>query len=214
MSVLLTLRRAGKEALLAPVHLFRRLRRRRRPKAGSRRVLVPFTRGNLEPTVLDAAIRIARAEEATLVPAYLILIPLQFDLDAPMSKECAMAIPLLEAVEHAASRAGVAVDARVESGRTPIHSLERLWDVERFDRIVVPAPAGREPGFTPRELLWMLTNAPSETVILRPDPALREAQHQAPDQRARIAPSRQRAALSAGTAGDASASRIAATQAR
>jgi hypothetical protein len=148
------------------------LRRRRQSEPGSRRVLVPFTRGNLEQTVLDAAIRIARAEEATLVPAYLILIPLDFALDAPMSQECAMAIPLLEAVEHAAARAGVPVDARIETGRTPIHALERLWNVEHFDRIVIPAPARGEPGFTPKELLWMLTNAPSETLILRPDPAL------------------------------------------
>jgi hypothetical protein len=103
----------------------------------------------------------------------LILIPLEFALDAPMRQEFAMALPLLEAVERAASRAGVPVDARVESGRTPIHALERLWSVEHFDGIVVPAPAGRDPGFTPKELLWMLTNAPSETVILRPDPALR-----------------------------------------
>jgi hypothetical protein len=166
--------------LLAPASLFQRLRRRRQPPPGARRVLVPFTRGNLEPTVLDAAIRIARAEEATLVPAYLILIPLDFALDAPTSQECAMAIPLLEAVERAASRAGVPVDARVESGRTPIHALERLWNVEHFDRSVIPAPARREPGFTPKELLWMLINAPSETLILRPDPALRTANQLSP----------------------------------
>ncbi len=172
-------------ALVAPVRLFGRLRRRRQLPPGSRRVLVPFTRGNLEPTVLDAAIRIARAEEATLIPAYLILIPLQFALEAPMSQECAMAIPLLEAVEHAASRAGVPVDARIESGRTPIHALERLWNVEHFDRIVIPAPAGREPGFTPKELLWMLTNAPSETVVLRPDPAARAAQNHEAGRRVR-----------------------------
>ena len=135
-------------------------------------MLVPFTRGHLDPTVLDASIRIARAENATLVPAYLILIPPEFPLDAPMNEECAMAIPLLEAVEHAASKAGIPVDARVESGRTPIHALERLWEVEHFDRIVVPAPAGREPGFTLKDLTWILANAPSETVILRPDPAL------------------------------------------
>src|SRR6266511_6451104 len=138
MNVLRKLRAALSTVARAPVGLYRRLRRRRLPQAGPRRVLVPFTRGHLEPTVLDAAIRIARAEEATLVPAYLILIPMQFPLDAPMSQECAMAIPLLEAVEHAASRAGVPVDARVESGRTPIHALERLWDVEHFDRIVIP----------------------------------------------------------------------------
>lgn len=58
--------------------------------------------------------------------AYLILIPLQFGLDAPMSQECGLAIPLLEAVEHAASRARVPVDARIESARTPIHALRRL----------------------------------------------------------------------------------------
>jgi len=187
MSVLLRLRAAGKKTLLAPVRLVRRLRRRQRPQSGSRRVLVPFTRGHLEQTVLDAAIRIARAEEATLVPAYLILIPLQFALDTPMSQECAMAIPLLEAVEHAASRAGVPVDARVESGRTPIHALERLWNVEHFDRIVVPAPAGREPGFAPKELLWLLTHAPSETLVLRPDPALRAVEPPAAECRGHLA---------------------------
>src|SRR5262249_29470584 len=165
------LRAALSRAVHSPARLYGRLRHRRMT-AGSRRVLVPFTRGHLEPTVLDAAIRIARAEHATLVPAYLILIPMEFPLDAPMSKECGMAIPLLEAVELAASRAGVPVDARIETGRTPIHALERLWNVERFDRIVIPAPAGREPGFTPKELLWMLTLAPSETLILRPHPTL------------------------------------------
>jgi len=135
-------------------------------------VLVPFTRGHLDPTVLDASIRIARAEDATLVPAYLILIPPEFPLDAPMNEECAQAIPLLEAIEHAASKAGIPVDARVESGRTPIHALERLWEVEHFDRIVVPAPPGRGPGFSLKDLTWILEHAPSETVILRPDPAL------------------------------------------
>ena len=180
MTVLRTLRDVLVKAVRAPVRLYRRLAGRPRPKPGSRRVLVPFTRGHLDPTVLDASIRIAHAEDATLVPAYLILIPMELGLDAPMSKECGMAIPLLEAVERAASRARVPVDARVESGRTPIHALERLWAVERFDRIVIPAPAGREPGFTPKELLWMLTHAPSETVILRPDPALREAKQVEP----------------------------------
>jgi hypothetical protein len=179
MTVLRKIRGALVTVALAPLRLYRRLRRPRLV-AGSRRVLVAFTRGHLDPTVLDAAIRIARAEEATLVPAYLIVIPMQFTLDAPMSREVSLAIPLLEAVEHAASRAGVPVDARVESGRTPIHSLERLWNVERFDRIVIPAPADREPGFTPKELLWMLTHAPSETLILRPDPTLREARQVAP----------------------------------
>jgi hypothetical protein len=133
---------------------------------------VPFTGGDLDPVVLDAAIRVARAEEATLVPAYLIVTLLEFGLDAPMQHQVAMAMPLLEAVEHAALRAGLPVDARVETGRTPTHALQRLWEVERFDRIVAPAPVGRGHGFTPKELQWILTHASSETVILRPDPTL------------------------------------------
>ena len=80
-------------------------------------------------------------------------------------------MPLLEAVEHAALRGGVPVDARVESGRTPIHALQRLWDAEHFDRIVVPAPTGAARASPPKDLTWMLTHAPSETLILRPDPA-------------------------------------------
>lgn len=141
----------------------------------ARRVLVPFTGGGLEPTVLEAAIRIARAEDATLVPAYLLVTPREFPLNSPLQKQVDVAMPLLEAVEHAALRAHVPVDARVETGRTPTHALQRLWEIERFDRILAPAPPGRGPGFTPKELLWILTHAPSETVILRPDPALRAA---------------------------------------
>ncbi len=147
----------------------RRPRLDRRPRV--RRILVPFTGGALDPTVLDAAIRIARAEDAKLVPAYLILVPLEYTPDASMERQVTVAMPLLEAIEHAALRAGVPVDARIESGRTPIHALQRLWEAEHFDRIVVPAPVGRNPGFTPKDLAWMLTHAPSETLILRPDPS-------------------------------------------
>ena len=148
-----------------------RLRRPALPKRSVERILVPFTGGGLDPTVLAAGIRIARAEEATLVPAYLIVVPLEQPQDTPMAQQVTTAMPLLEAVEHAALRAGVPVDARIESGRTPIHALKRLWEAEHFDRIVVPAPAGRSTGFTPKDLTWMLTHAPSETLILRPDPA-------------------------------------------
>jgi hypothetical protein len=155
--------------LLAVIlHLRRRPPLDRRTRIG--RVLVPFTGGALDETVLAAAIRIARAENATLVPAYLIVVPLELAEDAPMQKEVAVAMPMLEAVEQAALRAGVPVDARVESGRTPIHALKRLWDAEQFDRIVVPAPSGRRPGFSAKDLTWMLEHAPSQTLILKPSP--------------------------------------------
>jgi hypothetical protein len=81
----------------------------------------------------------------------------------------AAALPLLEAVEHAALRAGVPVDARIEKGRTLTHALARLWAVEHFDRIV--APANGRQGFTEKQLAWLLTNAPAETLVLKPAPA-------------------------------------------
>jgi Universal stress protein family len=138
--------------------------RRRRP--GERRILVPFTGGTLDPTVLDAAIRIARAESATLVPAYIVVVPLRYSEDSPLVEEVGVAMPMLEAVERAAVRAGVPVDARIEKGRSLSHALRLLWEAESFDRIV--APATLHGGFTSKDLAWLLENAPAETLVLKP----------------------------------------------
>ena len=143
--------------------------RRRRPRAryeGTGRIIVPFS-GALDPTVLNAAIRIARAEQSTLVPAYLLVVPLQYPEESPRRDQVAVAVPVLEAVELAALRAGVPVDARIEKGRSLTHALRRLWEVERFERIVAPAS-----GFTAKDLAWILTNSPAETIVLRPNPGL------------------------------------------
>jgi Universal stress protein family len=149
----------------------------RRPKPGVRRILVPFTGGTLDATVLAAAIRIAQAEQATLVPAYLLRVPLRYAEDSPLAEEVEVALPLLEAVEHAALRAGVAVDARIEKGRTPTHALRRLWEVESFDRVLAPAPSGNgngnpsgNGGLSLKDLTWILERAPGETLLLKPAP--------------------------------------------
>jgi hypothetical protein len=140
-------------------------------RAGQRRLLVPFTDRQLDEAVLDAALRIARAEEAVLVPAYLLIVPLEFSLDAPVQqRELARAMPILEAVELAARRARVPVDARIERGRSPIDALGRLWEVESFDRVVVPAPAPGRSGFSSKDLAWMLAHGPGEILVLRPSP--------------------------------------------
>jgi hypothetical protein len=136
-------------------------------RKGQRRVLVPFA-GSLDQSVLEAAIRIAGAEDAVLVPAYLLVVPLRYAEDSPLRDQVKVAMPLLEAVEHAALRAGVPVDARIEKGRTLTHAVKRLWEAEGFDRIVAPAPARGREGFTAKELAWLLTNSPTETVVLKP----------------------------------------------
>jgi hypothetical protein len=139
----------------------------------ARRILLPFTGDSLDPTVLAAAIRIARADDAVLVPAYLLRVPLEYGEDPPLSKEVAVAMPLLEAVEHTALRCGVPVDARIEKGRTPTHALSRLWAVEQFDRVIAAAQTTTRNGaggFTPKDLTWILANAPAETLVLKPAP--------------------------------------------
>lgn len=146
---------------------------RRRPEAasGAPRLLVPFAGAALDATVLEAALRIARADGAVLVPAYLIVVPYEFTLEASLKQDVEVAMPLLEAVEHASLRAGVPVDARIERGRSLRDALRRLWEVERFDRILVPAaPSRGGVGFSERDFGWILTHAPTETVVLRPSP--------------------------------------------
>jgi hypothetical protein len=158
---------ASAVVLLAAALVARSGLRLRKPKAGVQRILVPFSGGSLDPTVLNAAIRIAHAENATLVPSYLLIVPLRYSEDSPLTDEVAVAMPLLEAVERAATRAGVPVDARIEKGRTLTHALRLLWDAEHFDRIVAPA-TGDGHGFTAKDLAWLLENAPAETLVLKP----------------------------------------------
>ena len=116
--------------------------------------------------MLGAAIRVARAESATLVPAYILIVPLRYSEDSPLAEEVGVAMPLLEAVERAAVRAGVPVDARIEKGRSLTHALRLLWDAERFDRII--APATPQGGFAAKDLSWLLEHAPAETLVLKP----------------------------------------------
>ena len=134
------------------------------------RILVPFTGGQLDPTVLNAAIRIARAEEGSSSRP----ISSSFRSSTPKTRRSqsrsSVAMPLLEAVEHAALREGIPVDARIEKGRSATHALRRLWEVENFDRIVAPAPTNGSGGLSLKDVTWILTHAPSETLVLKPSP--------------------------------------------
>lgn len=147
-----------------------RLRRRSAAvaRAGAPRLLVPFAGAELDPAVLAAALRIARAEGAVVVPAYLIVVPFEYSMDSPLTAEVAVALPLLEAVEMEALREGIPVDARLERGRSLRDALKRLWTVESFDRILIPVTPEIRSGFSERDVAWVLTHAPTETLALRP----------------------------------------------
>lgn len=144
-------------------------RRAQRPQA-IHQILLPFTGTEISRRAVDAALRLARAEEATLMPAYLAAVPKQLPLDCSIPAEAAKAMPMLEAIEQRATAQGVAVDSRIERGRSYRHALARLLCREQFDRVVVPATADPGAGFSGDDLVWLLEKAPAEVLILRPGP--------------------------------------------
>jgi hypothetical protein len=141
----------------------------RLPGETTHRILFPFVANALSRRALDAALRLARAEDATLVPVFLARVPLHLPLDSPLPRQSEIAIALQEAVEQRAAAFDVPVDARIERGRTNRHALRQTIAHERFDRIVISAAAHDGHGFDPDDVAWLLDNADGEIVVLRPD---------------------------------------------
>jgi hypothetical protein len=137
---------------------------------GTRRILLPFTGMYISSRAFDAAVRLARVEEATIMPAYLARVPRTLALDAPLPKQCLQAMPLLETIEQRASAQGVSVDTRIIRGRTYRDALQRMLDSEPVDRVIVSATANSRKGLSADDLEWMLEKVPAEVLILRPDP--------------------------------------------
>ena len=145
-----------------------RLRLARRARVaphGDGRILFPFVGTALSERALEACLRLAHAEHAVLVPAYLVPVPMAQHLDAPLPRACDTAFELLETIEQRATHAGVAVDARIGRGRSLRHAMRQLMATERFDRIVVPAGGD---DFTADDVAWLLRHADGEVVVLRP----------------------------------------------
>lgn len=134
-------------------------------------ILLPFTGTEISRRAVDAALRLARAEDATLMPAYLAAVPKQLPLDCAIPNEAAKAMSMLEAIEQRASGQGVPVDARIERGRSYRHALRRLLEEEQFDRVVVPASPAGDTGLSGEDMVWLLQRAPAEVLILRPGPS-------------------------------------------
>lgn len=151
-------------------HLSYRVRRPSKvPAASTRRILFPFVAYALSPRALDAALRLANTEDATLVPVFLARVSLHLPLDTPLPRQSEIALPLQEAIEQRATAFGVPVDSRIERGRTYRHALRLTIERERYDRIVIAASAHGNPGFEPDDVAWLLDNASGEIVVLRPD---------------------------------------------
>jgi nucleotide-binding universal stress UspA family protein len=142
-------------------------RRRIRNATRASRIVFPFLGDTLSLPALDAAIRLARAERATLVPVYLATVPRTMPLDSPLPHEAEQAVPMLETIEQRAVHSGVPVDARIERGRSLRHALRQLIDHNRYGRMVVPAAGHGSDGLTSDDIGWLLETAPGEVVVLR-----------------------------------------------
>jgi nucleotide-binding universal stress UspA family protein len=136
---------------------------RKRP----RRILFPFVSSALSSSALEAALRLASAEGATLVPVFLARVPMNLPLQAPLPRQSESALMLLETIEQRAASHGVPVDARVQRGRDNRHALREAIASSTYDRIVIAAAIHGCPGFNAGDVAWLLENAPGEIVVLR-----------------------------------------------
>jgi nucleotide-binding universal stress UspA family protein len=135
-----------------------------------RRILLPFTGQAISRRAFEAAVRLAKAEDATIMPAFLARVPRHLPVDSPLPAQCRNGMPLLEALEQSATAQGVAVDSRIARGRTYRDALRRLLDEEQFDRIIVSATDSPRIGLSGEDLRWLLERVPAEVLILRPAP--------------------------------------------
>jgi hypothetical protein len=152
----------------AGVTLLARRRHTGPPTVSRRRILFPYVGSQLSLSALEAALRIAHVEEATLVPAYLAPVPMALPLETPIPRTCDRAFELQEAIEQRATAAGVPVDGRIGRGRTVRHALRQLLEEERYDRIVVAAATAHTDGLSSGDVAWLLEHAPGEVAVLRP----------------------------------------------
>lgn len=135
-----------------------------------RRILLPFTGADISRRAFEAAARLAKAEDAVIMPAFLARVPRTLPLDSPLPAQCTYGMPLLEAIEQRAAAQGIPVDSRIARGRTYRDALRRLLEEESFDRIIVSATNSSRTGLSADDLEWLLERVPAEVLILRPAP--------------------------------------------
>ena len=119
-----------------PPHGRRPSRDRPRPV---RRILLPFTGQAISRRSFEAAVRLAKAENATVMPAFLARVPMNLPLESALPVQCAERHAAARGDRAATSAQGIPVDSRVGRGRSARDALRKLLEQEQFDRIIVSA---------------------------------------------------------------------------
>ncbi len=150
-----------------------RVRRGRPLDPAPRRILFPFIGSNLSQLALDAALRLCRAEHATLVLAALARVPLSLPLEAPQPRQAATAMPVLDAVEQCAST--TASWSSPDHRARPDHSAmpSASWPPTSAATWTSSPTARTAVGLALTTSPWLLDELPGEIVVLRPERPVR-----------------------------------------
>lgn len=147
--------------------LVRETRRHRREADSGETLLFPFDFSTFSQDAFERSLRIARSSGATLLPAYLAVVPLRASLDAPLPRHAERAVPMLDRIELEASRSGVRVDASIESGRSLRHALSRTIETRHPDQAIIAAASAGRGGFRPEDIAWFLDRVECGVVVLK-----------------------------------------------
>ena len=142
-----------------------------RPPAARRRILLPFTGQAISRRAFDAAVRLARAEDATIMPAFLARVPRHLAARRAAARAVPCGMPLLEAIEQRARSAG---RRRRRAHQPRAHLPRRAAPPARRGAASTASScrptANPRNGLTGDDLEWLLEQVPAEVLILRPAP--------------------------------------------
>ena len=135
------------------------------PQRADTRILLLVVGTGPADATMEAALRMAREEGATLVPTYLARIPEIQPLDAPPPLA---ARTILERIERRAADAQVPIETRIQHGRSYRHAVGQLLEAERFDPIIATASGRDGQGLSPYDVAWLLERTKADVVVFRP----------------------------------------------
>ena len=155
-------------SILLGAALWREMRRRRSEDDSGETLLFPFDHSTYSERALTRSIKIAKGSGATLLPAYLAVVPLKVSLQSPLPRHADRAIPMLEEIEIEARRQGVRVDSAIESGRSLRHAMTRVLEERHPDQALIPAASNGRGGFSPEDIAWFLSRVDCGVIVLKP----------------------------------------------
>jgi hypothetical protein len=129
---------------------------------------MPVTGGAISSRSIEAAVRLAEPETATIALALLVRVPRQLPIESRFPALGTQATPFFDAIQQHAAAQGLTVDARIARGRTYRDALNHILNQEPFDRIVVPVTDSPHTGLSAEDLTWLIQRGPAEITIVRP----------------------------------------------